>query len=318
MGWQGLEGGLWKESSWDSDQASAEELEAVKTQWARIIGHVPCARSYALCWGPKANLTWILSSSHWGFSLKEGRMCETTWGTFTIGGRVRLYSGYKNQPVLLNLKAEKKFSRGPFSVSYLPWNLQSSGNQKDFLKIELKLDDLCLSYLVWIFVWFTAEILVCLIVGSSPRGSRVRYIGSNIACALYYLSKTQTGLNSEIQQTPKVLDKGLWPVVKTFLPSLHFFTVRSPVIWLSGFVPQDPAKIAPPMYLFARFPSFWFVLLLLHLLAETCHSLLFWLFPWLHSTKGQYLDPLQPREQTSCVCLCLSLRQPSAPHRASL
>lgn len=50
---------------------------------------------------------------------KKERMCETARRTFAICCNVRLYSRFKRKPMLLDLKAEKKFSSSPLSGFYL-------------------------------------------------------------------------------------------------------------------------------------------------------------------------------------------------------
>lgn len=77
---------------------------------------------------------------------------------------------------------------------------------------------------------------------------------------LYYLSKIQKGLNSEIHLTPKILDKGLWPVIKRFLPGFHFFTVHPLVTQHLALFSRIQLKLLSPLPLFARVPPCLFVL----------------------------------------------------------
>ena len=68
----------------------------------------------------------------------------------------------------------------------------------------------------------------------------------------YYLSKIQKGLNSEIHLTPKILDKGLRPVIKRFLPGFHFFTVHPLVTQYLALFCRSQLKLLSPLPLFAR------------------------------------------------------------------
>ena len=59
----------------------------------------------------------------------------------------------------------------PYLALFCSETQNNSENQKDFLKVELKLCDLHWSHLVWIFVWFAAEILMYLIRGIIPHSA---------------------------------------------------------------------------------------------------------------------------------------------------